>query len=121
MTYPSSAAKAPTDPAPSDAAPDPAQLRFIARMRWMMLISGATTVIAIAAVISVIGYRVLHQEGSVVPDVTVLLPKGARIVSASVAGERIAVVVEAGGSIEVRTFDVKTLRPAGTLKFATEP
>jgi hypothetical protein len=120
MTYSSSGAKAPTDPASSDV--DPAQLRFIARMRWMMVISGATTVIAIAAVLSVIGYRLLHQEGSVaVPEVTALVPKGARIVSASVAGERIAVVVDTAGTIEVRTFDAKTLRPAGTLKFATEP
>ncbi|HLH90860.1 MAG TPA: hypothetical protein VKX28_20595 [Xanthobacteraceae bacterium] len=87
----------------------------------MMLISGATTVIAIAAVLGVIGYRLLHQEGSGPPDVTALLPKGARVVSAGVAGDRIAVTVEVNGTVEVRTYDAKTLRAMGTLKFATQP
>ena len=121
MIYPSTGAKAPLDPAPANPAPDPAQHAFIARIRWMMLISGATTVIAIAAVLGVIGYRLLHQEGSAPPDVTALLPKGARIVATSVAGERIAVTLDVNGGVEVRTYDIKTLRPAGTLKFATEP
>ena len=121
MTFSSSAAQPPTDATPGNPAPTAEQSQFIARMRWMMLISGATTVIAIAAVLSVIGYRLLHQEGSAPPDVTALLPKGARVISAGVAGDRIAVTVEANGAIEVRTYDAKTLRATGTLKFATQP
>jgi len=117
MINPSSGAQA--DPAQSN--PDAAQSQFIARMRWMMLISGATTVLAIAAVLGVIGYRLLHQEGSALPDVTALLPKGARIVSTAVAADRIAVTLDVNGSIEVRTYDVKTLRATGTLKFAIGP
>jgi len=117
MINPSSGAQA--DPAQSN--PDTAQSQFIARMRWMMLISGATTVLAIAAVLGVIGYRLLHQEGSAPADVTALLPKGARVVSAGVAGDRIAVTVEVNGAVQVRTYDVKTLRATGTLKFATQP
>ncbi len=34
---------------------------------------------------------------------------------------RIAVTIEVGGAIEIRTFDLRTLKPAGRLKFATEP
>jgi hypothetical protein len=120
MTYPSSGAKAPLDPA-QDTAPDPAQMRFIARMRWMMMISGATTVLAVAAIIGVIGYRLLHQEGSAPPPATALLPKGAKVISTSVSGDRIAVVIDVAGAVEVRTYDIRTLRPTGTLKFATEP
>jgi hypothetical protein len=124
MTNPSSGAKAPLDPAQDAAAPDPAQLRFIARMRWMMVISGATTVLAVIAIIGVIGYRLFRHEGSAPSrptDMTALLPKGARVVATSVSGDRIAVIVEVNGSVEVRTYDLHTLRPAGTLKFATEP
>jgi hypothetical protein len=31
------------------------------------------------------------------------------------------VTIDVGGTIEIRTFDAKTLKPAGRLKFATEP
>lgn len=96
---------------------------MIAKARWLMLISAATTLVAIAAVVGVIGYRVFKAEGSAAAqsDVTALLPKGARILATAVAEDRIAVTVEAGGAIEIRTFDLKTLRATGRLRFATEP
>jgi hypothetical protein len=53
--------------------------------------------------------------------VTALLPKGAKIVSTAVTEDRIAVTVDVAGTLEVRTFDLRTLRPAGRLRFATEP
>ncbi len=87
-----------------------------------MLIASATTFIAIAAVLGVIGYRVFKSEGSVTQaDVTALLPKGARIISTAVAEDRIAVTIEVSGALEVRTYDIKTLKPAGRLRFVTEP
>jgi hypothetical protein len=105
-----------------DEAPlDPAAARIVAKVRWLMLIAGATTLLAIAAVIGVIGYRVFKAEGSAAADVTALLPKGARVISAAVAEDRIAVTLDVGGAIEIRTFDVKTLKPTGRLRFATEP
>ena len=39
----------------------------------------------------------------------------------AVAEDRIAVTVEVAGALEIRTFDLKTLRPTGRLRFATEP
>ena len=105
-----------------DEAPlDPAAARIVAKVRWLMLIAGATTLLAIAAVIGVIGYRVFKAEGSAPADVTALLPKGARVISAAVAEDRIAVTLDVGGAIEIRTFDAKTLKPAGRLRFAIEP
>lgn len=105
-----------------DEAPlDPAAARIVAKVRWLMLIAGATTLLAIAAVIGVIGYRVFRAEGSAAADVTALLPKGARVISAAVAEDRIAVTLDVGGAIEIRTFDAKTLKPTGRLRFATEP
>jgi hypothetical protein len=112
------------NPSSDDEPPlDPAAVRMIAKVRWLMLISGITTMVAITAVIGVIGYRVFKSEGSAAAavEVTALLPKGARIVATAVAEDRIAVTVDVGGAIEIRTFDVKSLKPTGRLRFATEP
>ena len=94
---------------------------MVAKVRWLMLISGVTTLIAIAAVIGVIGYRVFKGEGSAPADVTALLPKGSRIIATAVAEDRITVTVDTGSGIEIRPFDAKTLKPAGRLRFAIEP
>src|SRR5262249_23774309 len=105
-----------------DEAPfDPAAARIVAKVRWLMLIAGATTLLAIAAVIGVIGYRVFQAEGSASDEVTALLPKGERGIATAVAEDRIAVTVEVGGAVEIRTFDAKTLKPTGRLRFGTEP
>jgi hypothetical protein len=103
--------------------PSPEQAALFARVRRMMLIAGLTTALGIAAVLIAIGYRLFHVQGSTsgAADVTAVLPKGARIVSTAVAGDRLVVMLEIGGMTEIRTFDANTLRPAGTLKFANEP
>jgi hypothetical protein len=113
-----------SNPPAEDAQPlDPAAARMIARVRWLMLISGATTLLAIAAVIGVIGYRLFKAEESATSRVetTALVPKGARIIATATAEDRIVVTVEAGGVIELHTFDARTLAPRGRLRFATEP
>ena len=110
-------------PEPDDEKPlSPEQQKVVAKVRWLMLISGFATVLGIAVVIGVIGYRVYGSGGSAAPaEVTALLPKGAKIVSTAVADDRIAVTIEVAGTIEVRVFDLKTLKPTGRLRFATEP
>jgi hypothetical protein len=112
-----------SDPLTDDEKPlDPAAASIVAKVRWLMIISGATTLVAIAAVVGVIGYRVFRTEGSVArADVTAMLPKGARVTAISAAGDRIVVTIELAGAIEARIFDLKTLAPAGRLRFATEP
>jgi hypothetical protein len=100
----------------------PAQAQIVARVRWLMLISGIATLLGIAVVVTVIGYRVFRTEGSVRPaEVTAMLPKGARVVAITAAGERIVVTIEVAGALEARTFDARTLAPAGSLRFANEP
>jgi hypothetical protein len=106
--------------AATDEPQDPAAARFMSRVRLMMAVSGATTLIAIAAVLGVIGYRVFKTEGSAA-EATALLPKGARVMSTAVAEDRIVVTVEVNGALEVHTFDLKTLKRVGRLRFATEP
>jgi hypothetical protein len=102
--------------------PTPEQAALFARVRRLMLIAGLTTALAVAAVLIAIGYRLFRAEGSTVAsDITTTLPKGARIVSTGVAGDRLVVTLDIGGSVEIRTFDVRTLKPAGRLRFASEP
>ena len=102
--------------------PTPEQAAMFARVRRMMLIAGLTTALAVAAVLVAIGYRLFRAEGSTVgTDTTAVLPKGARIVATAVAGDRLVVTLDIGGTTEIRTFDARTLRPAGRLKFANEP
>jgi hypothetical protein len=103
--------------------PTPEQAALFARVRRMMLIAGLTTALAVAAVLIAIGYRLFHAEGSAVSvtDVTATVPKGARIVSTGIAGDRLVITLDIGGVTEIRTFDAKTLKPAGRLKFANEP
>ena len=105
-------------------APEPTQEQaaLFAKVRRMMLIAGLTTALAVAAVLIAIGYRLFRSEGSAVAtDVTATLPKGARIVSTGTAGDRLVVTLDVGGMTEIRTFDAHTLRPAGQLKFVSEP
>jgi hypothetical protein len=102
--------------------PTPEQAALFARVRRMMLIAGLTTALAVGAVLVAIGYRLFRAEGSVAAaETTAMLPKGARIVSTATAGDRLVVTVDAGGATEILTFDAKTLKPVGRLKFANEP
>jgi hypothetical protein len=102
----------------------PEQAQIVARVRWLMLISGFATVLGIAVVVTIVGYRVFRTEGrpsAGMIDATARLPKGARVVSVGTAGDRIVVTVDVGGSPEVRIFDAKTLIPEGRLRFSEEP
>ena len=101
---------------------DPAAARIVAKVRWLMLISGFATVLGIAVVIGVVGYRVFKNEGSAAQvDVTALLPKGARVVSSAVTDDRIVVTLDVAGATEIRTFDIRSLKQTGRLRFASEP
>ncbi len=87
-----------------------------------MLISGMATMLGIAVVVAVIGYRVFRTEGRPgLAEATAQLPKGARVLSTATAGDRIVVTIDIGGALEVRTFDARTLSPEGRLRFVVEP
>jgi hypothetical protein len=104
--------------------PTPEQAALMARVRRMMLIAGLTSALAVAVVLIAVGYRLYRGEGSpaaATADNIATLPKGARIVSTAVAGERLVLTLDIGGVTEIRTFDAKTLKPAGKLKFVSEP
>lgn len=115
-------------------APDADAARVIAKVRKLMLVSMAVTVIAVGAVFGLIGYRIFKAEGttaktadklpetSAIPaDMTLAIPRGARVVQSAVAGDRLVITLDVDGKLEVRTFDVKTLQPAGRLNFSGTP
>src|ERR1700747_3715965 len=102
----------------------PEQAAVIARVRRLMLIAGLTTALAIGAVLIAIGYRLFRTEGrsaAALADVTAMLPKGARVAATAVAGDQLVITLDIGGATEIRTFDARTLKPIGRLKFANEP
>ena len=106
---------------------DPEAARMIARVRSLMLIAGLTTMLAIAAVLAVIGYRVFTLQASApassaaIADVTAALPRGARVLSTAAAGDRIVVTIDNGGATEIHTFDLRSLKPAGRLQLKSAP
>jgi len=97
---------------------------MVARVRLLMIISGLTTLIALAAVASVIGYRVF-RTGAAAPTMTadgmITLPKGARVIASSLADGHLVVTLDIGGATEIRTYDLKTLRQTGRIRFAPLP
>ena len=104
--------------------PTPEQAALMARVRRMMLIAGLTSALAVAVVLIAVGYRLYRGEGSPAAsatDIIATVPKGARIVSTAVAGERLVLTLDISGVTEIRTFDAKTLKPAGKLRFVNEP
>ena len=118
----------PTETVDADAA------RVIAKVRRLMLVSMAVTIIAVGSVFGFIGYRIFKGEGSVekradklaapaaIPtDVTLSIPRGAKVIQSAVANERLVLTLEIDGKVEVRTFDVRTLQPAGRLNFSATP
>jgi hypothetical protein len=98
-----------------------AAAQVVARARIIMLISALTTALAIAAVVSVIGYRMFGGVGAAVTTEDILLPKGARVISSSASAGRLAVMIEIDGVNELLTFDIKTLKQTGRLRFTGEP
>src|SRR3981189_2529412 len=80
--------------------PTPEQAALFARVRRMMLIAGLTTALAVAAVLIAIGYRLFRAgESAPATDTTAMLPKGARILSTGVAGDRLGGTRDIGGPI----------------------
>jgi hypothetical protein len=108
-------------PAPPQSVSDSSAAGVIAKVRRLMLISTVLTALAIAAVFGVIGYRVFHSEGSPPTQATLTLPPGAKIVQTAIADDRIVLTLQVGGALEIRTYDLKTLKPLGRLSFSTVP
>jgi len=102
---------------------DPDAARFVAKVRRLIMIASATTFLAVAVVIGVIGYRVFRVEGSAppAPDVAAALPAGAKVISTAVGDGRIVLTIDLAGATELRMFDLNTLKALGRLRLAPQP
>lgn len=104
----------------------PEQERFIARVRRMMAIASVTTFVAVGIVLAVIGYRLFTLQGSApqaAPGTPTLptLPAGAKVVSSAIGEGRLVLTIEAGGGLELLSFDLATLKPLARQRLATQP
>jgi hypothetical protein len=93
---------------------DPEAERAIAKVRRLMMIASATTFLAVAVVLGVIGYRISHLSGSAaspVPQAVPALPAGAKVLSSAVGDNRVVLTVDVNGAIELYSFDLATLKP----------
>ncbi|ABS67228.1 hypothetical protein [Xanthobacter versatilis] len=99
----------------------PEQERIIQRFRRFSSLSMLVMVLGVAAVFGVIGYRMIRAKPIATGEITALLPKGAKITATAVSGDVVVLTLDVGGAVEIRTFDARTLAPAGRLRFAEEP
>ncbi|MFG1380024.1 hypothetical protein [Xanthobacter versatilis] len=99
----------------------PEQERIIQRFRRFSSLSMLVMVLGVAAVFGVIGYRMIRAKPIATGEITALLPKGAKITATAVSGDVVVLTLDVGGAVEIRTFDARTLTPAGRLRFAEEP
>ncbi|MET3354909.1 hypothetical protein V5F34_19695 [Xanthobacter autotrophicus] len=99
----------------------PEQERIIQRFRRFSSLSMLVMVLGVAAVFGVIGYRMIRAKPIATGEMTALLPKGAKITATAVSGDVVVLTLDVGGAVEIRTFDARTLAPAGRLRFAEEP
>jgi len=112
-----------SDPSPVDSQ----QAEFIARVRRLMLLTVGGTFLAVAVVVGIIGYRVFHSGESAVTratptaPVTATLPAGVKVLSSAVGDGHIVLTVQVNGAIELRNFDLKTLKPLGREKLLLKP
>ncbi len=110
-----------SNPNPSDA--DAAQV--IAKARRLMLTVMGATFLALAVVLGIIGYRLFRSGESAIPAMTspaaATLPAAAKVLSSAVGDGHIVLTIEINGAVELRTFDLKTLKPLGQLRLSSKP
>lgn len=98
-----------------DAPLDPAMERVQAKLRRLILVSGATLGIGILAVIAAVVFRLAKAErpAGEVWQSTIELPAGAAVLATQVDGDRIAVTTEGPGGRRIHLYDLTTGRPIG--------
>jgi len=89
-----------------------------------MLVASLTTLVAVGAVLAVIGYRVFHLQGSAPVTAAAemaALPAGAKIVSTAVGDGHVVLTVEVNGGLELRSYDLATLKPLARIRLTPAP
>lgn len=90
-------------------------------MRRFSSVSILVMVLGVASVIGVIAYRMLASKSVSPGEITATLPRDSRIVATAVSDGLLVLTLDVGGTVEVRTFHLNTLSPAGRMRFVAEP
>ncbi|HEU5020193.1 MAG TPA: hypothetical protein VFT69_19705 [Pseudolabrys sp.] len=107
-----------------------ADAHFVARVRRFMIFAVGGTFLALAIVLALIGYR-LSQSGKSAPSTAAVpataaapasatLPAGAKVLTTTIGEGHIVLTVEVDGALELRTFDLYTLKPLGRLRLSPQ-
>ncbi|MBA4790826.1 MAG: hypothetical protein AB1698_19085 [Pseudomonadota bacterium] len=110
----------PSEPDPQEPL-TPEQERILRKVRRFSSVSILVMVLGVASVLGVIAYRMLTSKAPSPGAVTATLPKDSRIVSTAVSDGLLVLTLDIGGTVEVRTYHLSTLTPAGRMRFAAEP
>jgi hypothetical protein len=100
---------------------DPAQEAIVRRLRRLMVLSSLIMLAGFLVVFGVIGYRLFTtpQQDSAI-EANVSLPAGARVLSTAASDGQLIITIEVGGAIEVRTFNLSTLKQTGRMTFQSK-
>ena len=108
----------------NDANPlDADQAAALNRIRRLMMIASVTTFVAIAIVFGVIGFKVYKSADAAPPlaAAEASLPPGAKVLSTAIGDRRLVLTLDIAGAVELRSFDLETLRPIGRLRLESKP
>jgi hypothetical protein len=117
-------------PVTDDKPLDPAQAAVVQRLRRLMLISSLIMLGGLLAVFGVIAYRLsttttataaATTEADAPIEANIGLPKGARVLSTTIANGRATVTMDLGGRTEARVYDLATQKQLGRVTFRTQP
>jgi hypothetical protein len=118
-------------PVTDDKPLDPAQAAVVQRLRRLMLISSVIMLGGLLAVFGVIAYRLstttttttaaATAEADAPIEANIGLPKGARVLSTTIANGRATVTMDLGGRTEARVYDLATQKQLGRVTFRTQP
>jgi hypothetical protein len=106
---------------------DPTQAAVVQRLRRLMLISSLIMLGGLLAVFGVIAYRLstttttTTAEADAPIEANIGLPKGARVLSTTIANGRATITMELGGRTEARVYDLATQKQLGRVTFRTQP
>jgi Family of unknown function (DUF6476) len=112
-------------PVTDDKPLDPAQAAVVQRLRRLMLISSVIMLGGLLAVFGVIAYRLSTTTTTAETDAPIEanigLPKGARVLSTTIANGRATVTMDLGGRTEARVYDLATQKQLGRVTFRPQP
>jgi hypothetical protein len=103
---------------------DPAVERVHRKLRRLMLIGGLTLAVGLFSVLGAIVYRIMRTEARVVPTLPSFaetsLPAGARLVSTSLAGDRLVLGFAVGEDTLVMVLDQPTMRVISSVRLKAQ-